>query len=91
MENIKLLDPKEAALKTIKNTSRAVLTSALILMACTLSVYCITTIQSAAELTLLIARGAFISIVLVYVLLPSVLIILNPIIKKTTLNWPNKN
>lgn len=78
----------EAIHHTIKDTSRAVLTSALILIAGTLSVYLITTIRSASELTLLIARGSFISVILVYVLLPAMLIIFEPLIKKTTFHWP---
>lgn len=80
--------PVIAMKKTIADTSRAVLTSALILIAGTLSVYMITTIRSAAELTLLIARGAMISVVLVYVLLPAMLLIGDKVIAYTTLNWP---
>ncbi|MGL6173672.1 MAG: efflux RND transporter permease subunit [Cellulosilyticaceae bacterium] len=80
--------PIEAIRYTIKDTSRAVLTSALILIAGTLSVYLITTIRSASELTLLIARGSLISVILVYVLLPAMLIIFDPLIRKTTLGWP---
>lgn len=87
-ENLEALTPKKAAIQTIKDTSRSVLSSALILMAGTLSVYFITTIRSASELTLLIARGAAISLVLVYTLLPALLLLLKKPIKYTTLNWP---
>ena len=40
--------------------------------------------KNTAELTLLIGRGAIISFILVLVVLPSLLIIFNSLIKKTT-------
>ncbi|MBU5311445.1 MMPL family transporter [Tissierella carlieri] len=84
LENIEQLDKKEAAIKTIKDTGRPILTSALILFTGTLSVYLITSMKNTAELTLLIGRGAIISFILVLVVLPSLLIIFNSLIKKTT-------
>lgn len=87
-ENLEQQMPYEAAKATIKDTSRAVLTSALILIGGTLSVYLLTTIRSASELTLLIARGSIISIILVFAVLPALLVILHPVIKKTTCKWP---
>lgn len=91
IENIEAMDKEQALIATISDTSRAILTSALILIAGTLSVYFITTIRSASELTLLIARGAIISCLLVFILLPAMLYVLDPIIKITTLNWKEKN
>lgn len=87
-ENLKELKPLEAMKKTIGDTGRSVLTSALILMAGTFSISFISTIRSASELTLLIGRGAFISLILVYILLPALLLALGPIIKYTTMAWP---
>jgi predicted RND superfamily exporter protein len=87
-ENLEILKPIDAAIQTIKNTGRAVLTSALILFAGTLSVSYITTIRSASELTLLIGRGAIISLILVFLLLPALLLLLNKFIKHTTIGWP---
>lgn len=87
-ENLGGLPPLEAMKKTIGDTGRAILTSGLILMAGTLSVSFITTIRSASELTLLIGRGALISLILVFTLLPALLLIFHPIIKYTTLGWP---
>ncbi|MCS6130121.1 antibiotic ABC transporter permease [Clostridium botulinum] len=89
-ENLKQNEKERALIKTIDDTSRSILTSASILIAGTLSVYLITTIRSAAELTLLIARGSIISCILVFILLPAMLYILDPIIKITTLNWHRK-
>lgn len=87
-ENLENLPKQEAAIQTIQDTGRSILTSALILFTGTLSVSFITSISSASELTLLIGRGAIISLILVLVVLPSLLIIFNKLISKTTLNWP---
>ncbi len=87
-ENLESMLPLEAMEKTIKDTGRSVLTSSLILMAGTFSVSLITTIKSASELTLLIGRGAFLSLLLVYILLPAMLLFFNPLIKYTTIKWP---
>lgn len=84
LENIEELDKKEAALKTIKDTGRPILTSALILFTGTLSVYLITSMKNTKELTLLIGRGAIISFILVIIVLPSLLMIFNSQIKKLT-------
>ena len=83
LENIEHLDKKEAAIKTIKDTGRPILTSALILFTGTLSVYLITSMKNTKELTLLIGRGAIISFILVLLVLPSLLMIFNNLIKKT--------
>jgi predicted RND superfamily exporter protein len=87
-ENLDELTPPEAMEKTISDTGRSVLTSVLILAAGTFSVYFITTIKSAAEITLLIGRGAIISLILVYVLLPAMLLIFGRVIGSTTAGWP---
>lgn len=88
MENIEKFNKNEGAIKTIKDTGRPILTSALILFTGTLSVYIITSMKNTAELTLLIGRGAIISLILVLVVLPSLLMIFNNLISKTTFNWP---
>ncbi|MFA5576619.1 MAG: MMPL family transporter [Tissierellaceae bacterium] len=82
-ENIKGLDKREAAIKTIVDTGRPILTSALILFTATLSVYAVTSMRNTAELTLLIGRGAIISLILVLVVLPPLLIIFYNSVKKT--------
>lgn len=89
-ENLSEHSKYDAAIKTIEDTGQSIFTSALILFAGTLSVYLITTIVSAAELTLLIGRGAIISFLLVLIVLPALLIILNKAISKTSYNWHNK-
>lgn len=87
-ENLQNLPQIDAMVQTIKDTGRSVLTSALILMAGTFSISFITTIRSASELTLLIGRGAMISLILVYILLPALLLMFGRAIKYTTSNWP---
>lgn len=87
-ENLSELPKSEAAVKTIEDTGASIFTSALILFAGTLSVYLITSITSAAELTLLIGRGAIISFILVLIVLPALLMILDRPIGLTTYKWP---
>lgn len=89
-ENLELYSEKEAAQKTIEDTGAAILTSALILFTGTLSVSLITSIKNAAELTLLIGRGAIISLILVIGVLPTLLLVFNKVIRLTTINWPKK-
>lgn len=89
-ENLDELPRGEAAIKTVKDTGRSIFTSALILFAGTLSVYLVTSIVSAAELTLLIGRGAIISFILVLVILPAFLMIFDKPIGLTTYNWSKK-
>lgn len=87
-ENLETLPKIEAAIDTIKETGASILTSALILFTATLSVSLITSIKNAAELTLLIGRGAIISLILVLAVLPSILIIFNKFVALTTIGWP---
>lgn len=87
-ENLEIIkDKNKTALQTIVDTGRPILTSALILFTGTFSVYLITSMTNTKELTLLIGRGAIISLILVLMVLPSVLIILDKLISKTTANW----
>lgn len=87
-ENLGIMHPLEAMEKTISDTGRSVLTSVLILASGTFSVYFITTIKSASEITLLIGRGAIISLMLVYLLLPALLLVFGRTIGLTTIGWP---
>lgn len=91
-ENLQEINDKnKAAVQTIEDTGRPILTSALILFTGTFSVYLITSMANAKELTLLIGRGAIISLILVLMVLPSLLIIFNKLIRITTINWPKVN
>ena len=88
-ENLeKINNRNKAAIQTIVDTGRPILTSALILFTGTFSVYLITSMTNAKELTLLIGRGAIISLILVLMVLPSLLIIFHKLISISTINWP---
>jgi len=87
-ENIALLPGKiEAAKKTIEDTGRSILTSALILFSATFGISLIAGIKTTREMTMLIGRGALISMVVIFTLLPALLLIGDKIITRTTTGW----
>lgn len=91
-ENLEIISNRnDASIQTIKDTGRSILTSALILFTGTFSVYLITSMSNTKELTLLIGRGAIISLILVLMVLPSLLIMFDKIIRFSTFNWPKTN
>lgn len=87
-ENLTHMKPVRAAAETIKNTAKSILTSGGILVAATFSIYLIASMRTASELCLLIGRGAIISMISVLFVLPGFLVIFEPIIKFTSLEWP---
>jgi uncharacterized protein len=88
-ENLDLLKNRiTAAVKTIEETGRSILTSALILFAATFSISVIAGIKTTREMTMLIGRGALISMIVMFTLLPAMLIIWDKVIDKTTFRWP---
>ncbi len=87
-ENLVNMSPLSAATISIKQTAKSIITSGCILVAGTFSVYFIASLRTASEVCLLIGRGAILSMVSVLFVLPGFLIILEPIIKRTTFNWP---
>jgi len=89
-ENLAVMSIKEAARQTIQDTAKSILTSSLILISATLSVYFIATIRTGSELCLFIGRGAMISTIMVLFVLPGMLVMFDPIIRRTTIGWPKK-
>lgn len=89
-ENILKMPPRKAAVESIKNSGKSIITSGLILIISTFTIYYIATVKTASELCLLISRGALISVIIVFISLPGFLVILNPIIRFTTKGWPKK-
>jgi uncharacterized protein len=88
-ENLALtLDRIKAAVKTLEETGRSIMTSALILFAATFSISLVAGIKTTQEMTMLIGRGAIISMLVMYTLLPALLIVADRAIGKTTANWP---
>ena len=89
-ENLENMDFLSAIQKTIKDTGRSILTSALTLLAATIGVSFISSIKTTGELTTLIGRGAIISMMLIFILMPGILIAFEKVIEITTLDWPKK-
>ncbi|MFO8191616.1 MAG: MMPL family transporter [Bacillota bacterium] len=88
-ENLGIMGERiKAAGQTIKDTGRSILTSALILFAATFSISLIAGIKTTREMTLLIGRGALISMVVIFSLLPAMLIVFEKVIERTTIGWP---
>lgn len=88
-ENLLLIPERlSAAKKTIEDTGRPILTSALILFSATFGISIIAGIKTTREMTMLIGRGAIISMVVMFTLLPALLLLTDKIISGTTINWP---
>ncbi len=88
-ENLAVIRLRVDAIKqTIEDTGRSILTSALILFAATFSISVVAGIKTTREMTLLIGRGALISMIVMFTLLPALLLIFDKLIGLTTLKWP---
>lgn len=81
-ENRLLMSAKEAAARTISDTGKSIITSSGILMSATFSVYFIASIRTGSELCLFIGRGALISTLYVLLILPGLLVLLDPFIRR---------
>lgn len=87
IENLTYNKNKYDALRlTIVNTLPPILTSALAMLSATIGISFISSIESAKEITLIIGRGAIISMLVVLLVLPALLLLFDKIIKKTTIN-----
>ncbi len=89
-ENLESMIPLDAAIQTVQDTAKSIITSGGILVAGTFSIYFIATIETSSEMCLLIGRGAIISMVSVIVLLPNFLVVFDPLIRISTAQWPTK-
>ncbi|MBM7581954.1 putative RND superfamily exporter protein [Caldicoprobacter guelmensis] len=83
----RMKDRLEAIRQTIEDTGRSVLTSALTMIAATLGIALIASIKATGELTMMIGRGAAISMAVIFLGLPSVFLIFDRLIGWTTKNW----
>lgn len=81
------IEPMAASRKALSEVFPSILTSAGILMAATFSIYFISTVAMVSELCLLIGRGAFISMLLVTLVLPGLLAVLDKFIILTSWKW----
>ena len=85
MDNRKSLEKKEAAAKAVSDAGGSILTSAGILCSAGFLLGKISSIKGISELGTLIGRGALLSSLLVFILLPQLLVIFDKAIQWTTL------
>lgn len=81
------LDRKEAIHVAATASDNSILTSALVLFCATLGVGTISRIEMISSLCLMLARGAIISAVVSVFILPSLLVVCEPVIARTSLWW----
>lgn len=80
-------DRKEAIQVAATSADVSILTSALVFFCSTLGVATISTMEIVSSICLMLSRGAVISALVCMFILPSVLVVFEPIIAKTTLYW----
>ncbi|MDD5659469.1 MAG: MMPL family transporter [Actinomycetota bacterium] len=80
----------EAIQQTIKDTGKSIFTSAVILFAATFVIALFSSIKTTKEFTMLIGRGAIISMVISLIGLPVMFLIFDRFIGWTTLGWKRK-
>ena len=78
---------KEAMQVAVSSTAKSIVTSALSFFAATVGVTMVSKIDIISSLTGMMARGALISMIVILCILPSVLLLCEPLIKKTTMGW----
>ncbi len=78
---------KEAAQIAVEQCSQSVLTSGLTFFAATFSVSLVSKMELIGSLCRLISRGALISMAVILLVLPALLSLCAPLLKKTTYHW----
>ena len=78
---------KEAMQVAVSSTAKSIVTRALSFFAATVGVTMVSKIDIISSLTGMMARGALISMIVILCILPSVLLLCEPLIKKTTMGW----
>jgi predicted RND superfamily exporter protein len=84
LANRATLDKKDSVIKSVSETTPSILVSALILTLAGISLNIVSSNYIVAEFGTVLSRGAVFSALLVLTLLPSLLVIFDSIIKKTT-------
>lgn len=80
-------EKKESIIKAMKGSFRSIVTSALTFFSATGAVAIVSNMSLIKSLCFLIARGALISMVVIIFVLPSLLLVSEGIIRKTTKGW----
>ena len=86
-ERLNGLSPHDAAATSIETCAPSIITSGLSFFAATIGLYFVSRIDLIRGLCLLISRGAIISMLVILFVLPAMLILFAPIIRKTTYHW----
>lgn len=84
------LNRENAVAQTIKDTGQPIFTSAMMLFSATLVITLVTSVKATGEFTLMIGRGALISMAMIFLGLPSILLIFDKFIKWTTWKWNSR-
>jgi len=87
-ELIRTRDRVKSITVAVAESSQSILVSAMTMFAATIPLAVLSSVGIISDLTLLIARGALISLVIVIVLLPAVLVVGQPIFERTSIGWP---
>ncbi len=78
----------DAIRQTIEDTGQSIFTSALTLASATLGISFIASIKTTGEMTMLIGRGAIVSMLVIFLVLPSLFLLFDRFVGKTTVGWP---
>lgn len=78
---------KDAMRKAIKASAKSIITSALAFFGATFAVFAVSNMDLISTLTLMMGRGALVSMVIILTVLPALLLIFEPIVSKTTIGW----
>ena len=81
---------KRQAQIAVEQCSQSILTSGLTFFAATFSVSLVSRMELIGVLCKLISRGALISMAVILLVLPALLVITEPILRKTTFHWLKK-
>ncbi|KNF07966.1 putative exporter of the RND superfamily [Gottschalkia purinilytica] len=85
------LDKYEAMKISIKESSKSIITSAFALFASTVGISLVAQIKMVGSITMMISRGAIISMFVIIFILPSILLLTEGIVAKTTIGWRKKS
>ncbi|MEA2102012.1 MAG: MMPL family transporter [Thermodesulfobacteriota bacterium] len=81
------LNPRDAMIKALSGSIPAILIAGFSLFAATIGVVFISDVDTLKSLSLMIARGALISMTVIICLLPSIIVVSDRIIRATSLGW----
>ncbi len=81
-------DREEAMREALGGAAPSILVSASTMFAATIGLVFLSSVSTVTDLTLLIARGAVISFVVVVFLLPAVLVAAQPVLQRASFGWP---